>query len=64
MIEKSEEYCSCCDSIIEIPPGGISPCPECGMPVVPCNTCDATNFPDACCNCKLAEWASIIREAL
>ena len=33
------EYCSCCESEVAIRAKGITACPSCGKPLVPCSVC-------------------------
>ena len=40
------EYCSWCNNEVAIHAQGITPCPCCGKPLVPCSVCAAEN--DGC----------------
>lgn len=43
--EYCDEWCPCCDTEVVIPSFGISFCPNCGEPILPCSMCD-TDYND------------------
>ena len=42
------EYCSCCESEVAIRAKGITACPSCGKPLVPCSVC-INEHDNGCC---------------
>lgn len=47
--DYTTEWCPCCDTEVNIEPFGISFCPNCGEPILPCSMCD-TDYID-CRDC-------------
>jgi hypothetical protein len=40
MNNLSEEYCPHCEGCFEIPDDKLTPCPDCGIDIFPCNACE------------------------
>ena len=49
--ETTVEWCPYCNNEVVIPTFGVSTCPECGKPILPCSMCDMDKV-----NCVKCIW--------